>query len=172
MCFDMKLEKRRHIPQAAAPDEAARAAAATLFQTAVDALLFGESSTEVVVQAPINLEELQALMQEARKRPFVTEIWFVDRPAEYEQFVTQFPQGAEPVGVLPLARLDMHDWRTDAFDPRTEVIASPLDDDVAALLRRGNMEKIVWPWICAIPGIWLHWSDGRYQMVLTEEGAI
>ena len=112
-------------------------------------------------------------------QPRVTEIWFIDRPAEHEQFTRRFPKSPQTPGVSELLgfemlvrAIDVHDWRTDAFDPRTEVIASPFDNDVAALLRRGNMEKIVWPWICAIPGIWLHWSDGRYQMVLTEAGAI
>jgi hypothetical protein len=111
---------------------------------------------------------------DAARRPFVTDIWFVDQPGWYEWFIAQFPQteameSQESLigrGALrPLSGIDLHDWRRAAFDPATEVIASPEDTDVAAILRRGNMEKIVWPWVCAVPGVWLRWSDGRYQMV-------
>lgn len=139
--------------------------------------LWGEASAvsgQPENEETLGWEQLSAVIKQFRLRePHITAIWCIDRPAEYEQLAAQLPQvesGAEhpsPLGFapLPLPRIDLHDWRTEAFDPRTEVIASPLDGDVAALLRRGNMEKMVWPWVCAIPGVWAHLSDGRYQMV-------
>ncbi|MCB8985849.1 MAG: hypothetical protein H6659_18620 [Ardenticatenaceae bacterium] len=101
--------------------------------------------------------------------PFVTEIWFVDCPGDYARFAGEFPEvSLWKKGPLPVSRIDVIQWETRFFDPETEVIAES-DDDVRDMLKRGRMEKIIWPWICREPGVWLHWSNGRYQKFLPGE---
>jgi len=116
----------------------------------------------------MTIEAFWETVRQLRNRsPYVTEIWFVDCPHHYHDFVNTFPQalpGSEAHRTMTL-RIDIQQWESRFFDPETEVIARP-DDDVPAMLRRGNMEKIIWPWICAEPGVWVHWSDGRYQQVV------
>lgn len=85
----------------------------------------------------------------------VTDVWFIDRPDEHEWFMRT---------VQPVGNVESHDWRTCYFDPENEVIANE-GDGVTDMLRRSEMKKIIWPWICRHPGVWFRWSSGHFTPV-------
>ena len=120
----------------------------------------------------LTIDSLAEIYRRLKKSvaPSITAIWFVDCPWAYHDFIDQFPEMASYKAPNPFVRvrIDIIQWETCFFDPETEVIAEP-GDDVSAMLRRGNMEKIIWPWICKEPGMWVHWSDGRYHKFLMGE---
>jgi hypothetical protein len=124
---------------------------------------FAVKTSVTANQASLGLDLLLEVVARISDRRFVNEVWFVDVPALLVQFIAS--QGCQTVYGHNICDVRIVQWERHLFDPDYEVIAEEGDDTVEALLRRGNMEKIVWPWICQHKGVWVRWSDGRYQRI-------
>lgn len=97
--------------------------------------------------------------------PWITEIWFVDRPAEHLFFISNFPAAElQPPAApwLPACTfgIDVLNWETRYFNPEREVVLQPGETYEALYLQHGP-DKVIWPAVCNVPGVHIRLSNGE-----------
>lgn len=117
---------------------------------------------------PVSLEDVVEIVKEFRRRaierPYLQEIWFVNKPVDYHRFIGAFParrpDEAVP-GQQPHIWELLHGIPVFAWDRRAELDACESQEDWTSFFRR--LARV--PHIAMLPGIWLKLSNGRSQMV-------
>lgn len=120
----------------------------------------------------LTLDALEQAMAELKAiGPFPTELWFVDCQEHYQAFVKSLPvtpvthatlgAGQTHFTVPSLASMPVIEWYMRYFEPDNETIARKDEGpDERQRLRDEYGYEQVWPWFCAIPGIWVRMNDG------------
>lgn len=89
-------------------------------------------------------------------------IWFVDQPKRYQIFLSMcgVTEAASIMGAGP----NLHSFESRLFDPAEEAIAHRRDT-FQDMLNQCHAGKHVYPWICAHPGVWVHFNDDTWQQL-------
>lgn len=108
----------------------------------------------------LTLDKLLDSMRSIKLTPVPVSIWVVDRPDWFSRIKEIAALATPPnLTVSPLGGLPVREFSSFLLNPLTERIASANDNlnDV----RRQYPDLIIWPWWCAVPGVYVEMSDGK-----------
>lgn len=137
-----------------------------------DRRLFGVTAHAYsdVEESSLSLDSIEEAMAELKAMgPFPIELWFVDCRDLYVAFTQSLPQepvthadvGAGTYLSMPMSHMPVIEWYMRYFDPEKETIAKKSEGPAERQrLREAHDYEQVWPWFCAIPGVWVKMNDG------------
>lgn len=131
----------------------------------VDELLpVGETATPASGMT-VSFGDLEAAVATIKAaQPVATTIWFVDRPNDYYAFLNSTGMTTSRFlvgGYYRVLGIKIYNWEKRFFDAENEIIAGR-EDNRRDLIQK-YPDKVIWPWFCNEPGIWVELSDGRVE---------
>jgi len=99
--------------------------------------------------------------------PAPVTIWLVNRPEWLDKMTALILKPKAPLS--PGLQIRIINWQTAGFDPSKEAIAYP-GENRDETIRRASQGvkteiKVIWPWVCHVPGVWIEMSDGSWRFL-------